>query len=283
MEPGFLRGSDILERCKDAVFREMGECIHLFKVRVPRFVKSDATDRTFPLVHAEVHPTADTADPRLPGGAVPAALKWLNDSIDNVEQLSTRLAGCSLEAEAETVQPAIVSRMRSLDGQASATCVDWAVCSDGLQEPRNTDRRRNADLWDQHETDAVEHVVHSLTSLGLKYSVDVDGASLHGMLSSGAGNVQVVAIRGETHEDCRRHYDIVIKTSGINPVLVIARDHDNTEPTPEEFRKYYRVEDEAGLKFLAYDTLLKSCRHARTVDALGEELDGYLPGEPKII
>ncbi|MHB1167303.1 MAG: hypothetical protein ACYC0N_02045, partial [Carboxydocellales bacterium] len=30
-----LRGNDNLLRCKDVVFREMGECIHLFKVRVP--------------------------------------------------------------------------------------------------------------------------------------------------------------------------------------------------------------------------------------------------------
>ena len=59
MQPKSLRGSQNLGRCKDVVFREMGECIHVFRVRVPRFITPDATDRTYPLVNAQVHSVAD--------------------------------------------------------------------------------------------------------------------------------------------------------------------------------------------------------------------------------
>jgi hypothetical protein len=30
MQPEILRGNGVLGRCKDVVFREMGECIHLY-------------------------------------------------------------------------------------------------------------------------------------------------------------------------------------------------------------------------------------------------------------
>ena len=73
MQPNAMRNSDTLIRCKDVVFREMGACIHMFRVRVPRFVTPDATDRAHPVLDAQVFPTRDSVDPRLCGAAIPAA------------------------------------------------------------------------------------------------------------------------------------------------------------------------------------------------------------------
>ena len=192
MQPVSLRGSDILELCKDVIFREMGECIHLFGVRVPRFVTPDPTDRTYPLIGAQVHSSNDLVDPRLCGGPVPAAVKWINDSLDCIPPLSeTTLAGRPLKAAAEAIEPTLIAGMRVSDGRNAADCVNWAACSlSHGKESRNTSHQRNADLWGLIETDALKHVIHSLTSLGLTYNLDVVDTSLHGTLNCDAGYVQ---------------------------------------------------------------------------------------------
>ncbi|MEW6173347.1 MAG: hypothetical protein AB1510_09835 [Bacillota bacterium] len=285
MKPRFLRGSDILDRarCKDVVFREMGECIHLFKVRVPCFVSPGPNDRTYPLIDAQVHPTNGVTDPRLCRGPVPADVKWLNDSLDCVTSLATTaLAGCPLHEEATTVQPGIISGMRALDGGTAANRVNWAACSFSYgKESRNADRQQNVDLWNQLETDALEHVIHSLTSLGLASDLDVRDSSLHGTIESDTGFIQVVAIRGETYEDCRRHYDNAIPKVTTDPVLVIARDRQNFRPITEEYSKFN--ETDSGLGFLDYQTLVSSCRDAGDKDALRRCLNGFLPRNRRII
>lgn len=285
MQPVSLRGSDILERCKDVIFREMGECIHLFGVRVPRFVTPDATDRTYPLIGAQVHSSNDLVDPRLCGGPVPAAVKWINDSLDCITPLSeTTLAGRPLKATAEAIEPTLIAGMRISDGRNAADRVNCAACSFSHgKESRNTSHQRNADLWGLIETDALKHVIHSLTSLGLTYNLDVVDTSLHGTLNCDAGYVEVVAIRGETHEDCRLHYDIAVPKVGIDPVLVIARDHDNLTPTPEEFSKFHEADSKRGLRFLDYYTLVTFCRNAKDKDTLRRSLNDLLPKDRRII
>lgn len=284
-QPRTLRNSDILERCKDVVFREMGECIHSFTVRVPRFVTPDATDRTYPLPMAHVHATCDTADPRLCGDSVPAAVKWVNDSLDKVTPLSAiALVGRPLNANAEAIEPSIVDDMRALNGHKATVFVNWAACSFSHgSESRDMARCHTSDLWGKPETDAMEHLMHSLTSIGLAYSLCVAGASLHGLIQTDEGFVQVVAIRGDTHQDCRLHYDSFVPKLGSDPVLVIARDRDNLIPAPEEFLKLDETVSESGLAFLDYQTLVTNCRNAADSNALKEQLDDILPGHLRII
>ncbi len=285
MKPASLRGSDILKRCKDAVFREMGECIHMFRVRVPRFVTPDSTDRTHPVNDAQVYATREMTDPRLYGGPVPAAVKWINDSLDCVDELSaTTLLGCPLQATAEITAPTVVADMRTHDGQKSADQINWATCTTarGL-ESRDAERQRDTDLWDQLEHCSLEHVIHSLTSLGLAYDLNVQESSLHGALNDVSGYIQVVAIRGETHEDCRHHYDNAVPKVRTDPVLVIARDRDNLTPTPEEYSKYYEVGTDNGLRFVDYQRLVNFCRTAADRNALRNNLDEILPRTNPIV
>ncbi len=284
-QPGSLRGSDILERCKDVVFREMGECIHVFSVRIPRFVNPDATDRTCPLPTAGVYDTRDSNDPRLCGGPVPAAVKWINDSLDIMRPMSaTVLSGRPLKATAEAVEPSIVAGIRAINGHTAADRVNWAACSysDGA-ESRNMIRRSNADLWSRLETDAMEHLLHSLTAIGLAYGLDVSGAALHGSIQTDEGFVEVVAIRGDTYQDCRLHYDNLVQQQGSDPVLVIARDRDNLSPVPEEFLRLDEINGEKGLTFVDYQTLVNACRTEADTNTLKEKLDAFLPGPRRII
>lgn len=284
-QPVPLRGSDILERCKDAVFREMGECIHVFSVRTPRFVSPDATDRTCPLPTARVYGTRDSDDPRLCGDPVPAAVKWINDSLDTIRPMSaTVLSGRPLKSTAEAVEPSIVAGIRAINGYMAADRVNWAACSYSYgEESRNMIRRCNADLWSQIETDAMEHLLHSLTAIGLAYSLEVTGAVLHGSIQIDERFVQIVAIRGYTYQDCRRHYDSLVQQQGPDSVLVIARDRDNFVAAPEEFLRIDEIESERGLAFLDYQTLVNACRTETDTITLKEMLDAFLPGPCRII
>ena len=285
MQPRLLRKNNTLERCKDIVFREMGECIHAFTVRVPRFVTPDATDRTYPLPLAHVHAVCYSTDPRLSGCQIPAAVKWINDSLDTIERVSAfELVGCPLKVKAEIIEPTIIDAMRLCEGHIASKSVNWAACSfSHKNESRNENHRLNSDFWESEETDAIKHVLHSLTTLGLAYSLEFKSAALHGAIQDDEGFVQVVAIRGDTHEDCRLHYDKFIPKLSTDPVLVIARDRDNLKPTTEEYLKIYETQKEGGLAFLDYQTLISNCRSATDSNTLKEQLHDILPRHNRII
>jgi len=285
MQPKSLRKSDILERCKDIVFREMGECIHSFSVRVPRFITPDATDRTYPLPQACVHAVCESNDPRLSGGQIPASVKWISDSLDNMERLSAiTLAGCNLKVTAEVIEPEIVSKIRVLNGHTACNFVNWAACSfSNGNISRNEFQYVNSDIWGEKEFGALKHILHSLTSIGLAYNLDFESALLHGAVIIDEGYVQVVAIHGETHQDCRLHYDKHISSQGPDPVLVIALDSHNLVPTPEEYLKLDETMGKNGMAFIDYQTLINNCRNAADSNTLKEYLDGIIPKYSRII
>jgi hypothetical protein len=245
MDPRALRGSDTLARCKDVVFREMGECIHAFSVRVPQFVGGSAADRTLPLEDAVVHGVIKVADPRLQGIAVPADSKWLNDSLDSVALVSTgALEGLPLEALAAGVEPAVIAGLRTAVGRTPSELMEWADCSMSRdRDAGNEDRSGNADLWGESEAGTLEHVVHALTSLGIAYELDVVNSTLHGRIGGDAGRIEVVAIRADSYEECRAHYDRAVPKAVNDPVLVVARDRDNLVPMARELQ---RIDEDSG-------------------------------------
>ncbi len=293
MQPSNLRESNIINeaRCKDVVFREMGRCIHRFKIRIPRFTVPNPTDRIYPVLNAEVHSTNNENDPRLSGKTISASLKWINDVLDGIKSLaSLSLENCSLQEVAEGKHKLIVDEMRLIeDGKNISEKINWAACfkASGIVE-RDKDRCKNPDLWDYPvslETYALEHIVHSLTNLGLAYTLDLKDSSLHGILTSDDPLVQVVAIRGESFSDCCTHFkDNILNSKNINdPILVVVRDKNNLKATEQEFAKYYEPNTDTGLKYLDYQTLVDLSRNADSVKNLKEQLDDRLPTDRKII
>jgi len=174
--------------------------------------------------------------------------------------------------------------MRVSDGHKAVKYVDWAACSFSHgSESRDKKRRLNADFWETEESEAIEHVLHSLTSLGLAYNLEIADATLHGAIQDGEGFIQVVAIRGDSHEDCRHHYDDQVRQQGTDPTLVISRDRDNLTPTKREYSKIFENYDENGLAFLDFQSLVTACRNAADSSKLKEQLDGSLPRNRRII
>lgn len=293
MQPEILRGSNILkeDQCKDVIFREMGQCIHRYKFRVSRFLDSGPANRTHPISEAEVHAANNENDPRLSGKTIAASLKWINDVLDGINSLaSISLESCSLQEVAEVKHKIVVNEMRLIeDGIKISKKINWAACfkAGGIVE-RDEDRCKNPDLWDYPvslETFALEHTVHSLTNLGLAYTLDIKESSLHGTLTADDTLVQVVAIRGESFSDCRTHFNEHVSNSiNINdPTLVVVRDKDNLTATEQEFSKYYEPNTDTGLKYLDYQTLVNLSRNAHDVRNLKEKIDEYLPSDKRII
>lgn len=276
MQPIGLRGSDILSLCKDTVFREMGECIHLFQMRVPGGIVPVQGDRIYPITDAHVYPTHDTTDPRLRGGPVPPAVKWLNDHLDLSRKLSAvDLPRCALQPTSMEIEPVVIEKARTGNDSVAGNRVKWAACLPVVE--------KNVDKWATRESDALEFMVHSLTSLALAYELNVNDAALHGLLVTGADLIEVLAIRGHSYEDCRRHYEENIPKTFINPVLIIARDHSNHVPLPEEFTRFDEGAPASGLKFIDYQTLMQRCRVAPNIDVFREYIDGILPRNRTIL
>jgi hypothetical protein len=131
-----LRGSAALQTCKDAVFREMGECIHTLEVRVPGSVVPNATDRTAALVEARAFPLSGNAsvDPRIPGGPVPAVVKWVNDELDMVTD--GVFTGTAIEPDLKTAHGRTVKAYRNLKSQVLAVRVDGACAKRASTVPK---------------------------------------------------------------------------------------------------------------------------------------------------
>ena len=130
-----LRQSHVLGTCKDVVFREMGECLHVADVRVPTFVVADPTDRTAPLERAQVLPLlGDVVDPRIPGEQVPAVVKWANDELDDVPDfLAQYFDGMPIENGLRAAYRQIVNGYRGLRSQDLKLRIEAALRCSGKQ------------------------------------------------------------------------------------------------------------------------------------------------------
>jgi len=285
MQPVRFRENDILDRCTDVLFREMGSCIHAFTTRVPRFVTSDSTDRSYPLLSAEVHGTINSDDPRLSGSAVAASVKWINDSLDNIVRISsTDLRDCPMKTKAEEIEPIVIADMRTSIPELAENWINWAV-SDFTSGNKTRDKlaSQNPDNWRLLETISLEHMVHSLTALGLPYNLKIAHSNFHGILNTDNGFIQVIAIRGETHEDCQLHFDEMFCITSPDPIVLVTRDRSNLKPTERELSKFIDAGRDTGISFIDYDTLITLCRDADDENSLKEKIDEYLPGARRII
>ncbi|MEX1027210.1 MAG: hypothetical protein WD049_04285 [Candidatus Paceibacterota bacterium] len=253
-----IRNSTALRTCKDAVFREMGECFHAFEIRNPRTVVPDPTDRTLPLEDASVFSFAGVStDPRLPGAMVPAVVKWVNDELDQLSDLATDcLFECPLQAAVATSQAAIVSDHRSLPSQTVAEHIHFSKASAATLK-ESIDPASKADEWDQEERDGLEHVVHALAIVGSVESINVSRSCIHGRHES--AGVEIAAIRGKKHSDCIEAFE-KWSSKTHSPMVLISRDRHNTIPLQRELECFADPGHTAGVKMTSAQTLLVKAR-----------------------
>ena len=281
-----FRGHDVIQAHKDFVFRENGACIHSFRQIHPDSVKPGSAGYTIALEEARVYSTDGGSDPRTPGGPVPAASKWLNDELDDVEELSGKYGEVSLAEDLRKAQKATVTGLRWMEGGAASRAVALACSSvAGYGGDDSGKANRNADEWCTPERDAVAHIVHSMGLLGVCADEwEVGGFEVHGRLAIGDAEIDVVTVRGATHEECRDHYKKELP-GGRQPVLLVSRDQDN-DPWLERFGSFLDpVELEAEQRFteadrtschLGYRDLLEMVRRSESVAEARGRLDGTI-------
>jgi hypothetical protein len=277
MQPEKLRHAKKLSRCKDILFREMGACIHSCRVRVPKFVTSDPTDRTYP-IEAEVYGLVTKDDPRLPGGPVPASVKWINDDIDVIHNIaSADMSGAPLQEDAGRAHSFVATNLRYVEAQGLTDRIRKATAT---KNPHFD----NVDSWENAEHEALEHMLYTLSALGICHDLNIADSTLHGTLQLPHGICQVVAVRGQSHDQCRRHFDETVGGMIHDPIILITRDPSNLQPTLAELSTIFDPFLATGLRFKDYQSLVTACRRAGSKEQLREALnDLFKPFEKKII
>jgi len=260
------RSSTLLAAYHDVLFRERGACIHSFVQVNPSSLAPGAAGKTIALQNAFVFPLNGTNDPRTPATLVPADVKWLNDELDDVPSLSVRYSSAVLASQAEATHHTSVAKLRELSPHAATRTVKLAA------EESKAD---HADDWGSVESLALQHVVHTLDIVAIGYpqlSVGPEGA--HAAVSMNNNTIDLLAIRGASHERCIEH----AKTFSIHPQrqrLLVSRDPDNTSWEPRfdsilETQKQRLGQDRnitdpaSGSLHLTYQELLEIFRRSTT-------------------
>lgn len=264
-----------LGTCQDFVFREMRECIHRCEVRVPSFVRRDNSDRRLPVTGEVYSLSEDLNDPRRPNGPVPAAVKWMNDQLDKCcsPSLSERyFCNTFHEENIFSAETDITSRYRRLPGKDA---------EQAIYDSTATDYHSNIDDWDDPERMSLSHIRDSLSLCASGVQLDTESASFHACCD--ASGVELLAIRGRSHEECRTHFEKKCRQPH-GPVLLILRDEENTQVSEAELMKFYDKERGTGVKAIDYQTLLQACRTAESEKDLVAELQKMVEiDEPTII
>ena len=254
-----LRQSDVLGICKDVVFREMGECIHLADVRVPNFVVPDPTDRTAALDQAKALPLVGAAvDPRVPNDMVPAVVKWTNDELDDVPDLCARyFTGSPMAPALREAHGRMVDGYRRLRSQDLAQRIDGACATRIRMNSAKSDPASDVDTtWDADERGGLRHVIESLTLVGGTEDVDPVNAQLHARCGN---RIEIAAIAGTTHADCVTALRKFAQRTH-SPIVFVSRDENNATLLPREAESFADPRAGSGVSLTDAQTLLTAAR-----------------------
>lgn len=238
-----LRGTDNLGRCKDALFREMGACIHSLKVRLPLFVNSGPSDRCFPIDETIVHSIDDGAnDARTPSIPVPASIKWTNDQLDKISHL----------LENENVHPLkdyIADSHKFVSEEIRIQTPDFLckyieLCSEGITKEEEKwievgiKRIQNVENWNEKEKKSFETVVYALSVLKACKPLEIKGSLAHGTIqlhNKGVAVIDLIIVCGKTHKGCFEYAKNQYIGSGQRFAIIIT--HNGRSSLPERLNK----------------------------------------------
>lgn len=274
-----FRSSTLLAAQRDVLFRERGACIHSFAQINPSSLSAGAAGKTIALQNPFVFSLTGAIDPRAPSAPVPASTKWLNDELDDVRSLGMAYPAAPLAAEANAVHANTVAGLRGVSPQSAAHLVSSAT-----QGTQST----TADEWDRREAEALQHVVDTINILGLSFppaAVGVDSA--HATIVINDYTVDILAIRGVTHESCAEHSQ-AFSPLPRRQVLLVSRDQDNNayhkrldgnflRPSTSRLGEERKITDPAGgVLHLGYRQLLNIFQEADSLNAAQTAINAHL-------
>lgn len=279
-----LRGHKLIGHHKDLVFREGGACVHSFEQTNPDQVGPGPAARKGPLRNTAVHAVGDCTDPRVPGRGVPASVKWINDELDTIDGMPRTYACITLAGELAEARTKTHAELRKIEGAIVDRSIRLASPVAGLRaDADGRPRLVSADHWEAPERAAVEHLLDTLSILRVcSGNCRVAGGATHATLGLIDTVFDVIAVLGETHEDCREHCTAV-GPRGCYPVLLVSRDRENdewfrrrgsfVEPQPNEPLKERDFTDpDRGVLHLGYRDVLRAVRESDSVRQAKEKI-----------
>ena len=234
--------------------------------------------RTIAVENAAVFPISGVREPRAPGAPVPAAIKWLHDALDEVCNLPPRY-NPALTAAIDDSHDRTVASLRRLSSQDTTHAVKLSA------QESTTD---NPDDWSSKEMDGVQHVVHTLDIVGAAPALRTIGVEpVHAVTVLSGEEVDVVAIRGTSHEKCVEHLRSVWLWNRRRQLLLVSRDTDNMNwyckftsilepvaPRPADDRKFT---DPAGASLhIGYQNLLSIFQRANGAADIAKGINAEL-------
>lgn len=267
-KPKHLRQSDILQRCQDAVFREMGPCAHSIRVRVPKYARHDAAGRRPPVDYPAVHPLGEVNDARLRGKPVPASTKWLHDRLDETESLSAQYVASPLSAATATKQQEVVQGWRAIEWD----CIERRVLLAGCVPDKESEHRRkpDPDEWGTQEESALTNVLHASTVAALGSTFAPSVGSNHGRGEVRGKLFDIAVLCGCSHVDCMDHFMRNAGRIPNHPVLLVTRDKNNDPVSERTMRRVWDIPDmntrSQGAAFAAPDSQLKHVGYRAVLD-----------------
>jgi len=263
----------------DIFFRERGACVHSFAQINPSSLAAGPSGRALAVENAHVHPLAGVADPRTPGGAVPACIKWLNDELDGLHGLNTMYATAPLALAIAATHQQTVAALRVVGAKSVAHGVMLAT--------QGSQAKKDADQWDRAEADAVEHLVDTLDIVSLgSASLSLGTDPAHATVELGGQQVDLLAVRGPSHEACIEHSKNFLPWPRRKSLLVSRDLHNNAwlqrfgsflEPQATHLNEEQKfTEPSSGLLHLGFRRLLDIFQESATVNdvqgAINDEL-----------
>lgn len=228
-----FRSSTLLSAQRDILFRERGACIHSFAQVNPNSLNAGAAGKTIAVQDPYVFPLAGTDDPRAPSAPVPACVKWLNDELDRLPSLGAAYPALPLATAVNATHRQTVNALRVIKPQSITHAVKLAA---------QKSKAEHADQWEHPEVEAMEHLVHTLgiVSIGIAPPV-VDANPAHATLVMNHRTLDLLAIRGTTHEACVEHAKNFLPLPR-RQVLLVSRDQDNN-PWRQRYGSFLRPEN----------------------------------------
>jgi hypothetical protein len=275
--PRFRNNSTILNPYHDVVFRERGACILSFAQVNPGAVAAGAANRAMAVQDAELYPIGATIDPRVPSGAVPASVKWLNDQLDDLPSVATIFSTAPLKADVAAAHDATVIALRTTD--ASAIAETLALVTDAVI--------KDADNWDLAEADALSLLVNAMEILAVGFSRQPmpAGAPLSTFVIAGH-MVTVATVKGLSHQSCLEHA-VANPPNTPHQCLLITKDQENTGwdrkeenflkgDTPQLGMERKITDPNNNTLHLSYQDLLTIYRKSKTVVQFQETIHAQL-------
>lgn len=277
-----LRGKDI-NRCRDIIFRELKPCIHSFNVKVIQFLDLTPDSRCHPLEDASVHAIDEqTIDARFPGAPVPACIKWVNDMLDITRPISNTVTIDHLSTEASTSHNDIVTVMRQLKANKHEQNIHYATASHSYNPKK--ENWKNVDSWSNEEKNALVYILNTITMIKTIHDINLQDSCLHATIIINYNPVEIVAINGNTHDDCFKHFHENLPKPPAHKTFFISKDRSNSRITPG-FLKKFSVPESTQCKITKpgscyvirdYQTVLNAFQQADSLETFRQEVTSYV-------